>query len=161
MILTPQDIQGQVFNKKMNGYDKDEVKHFLVLVSEALENEIIEKEQIKKQYEKVKETLLKFEKREDVLRDTLVSAQRFSKDIKKNSEKEAEIVIKESEMKGEEIINNAIAREKNIKSEISNLKFKRKEIENDLINMLNSLKELIESYHMEDEGFEKVEYMSK
>ncbi len=161
MILTPQDIQGQVFNKKMNGYDKDEVKHFLVLVSEAFENEIMEKEKIRKKYEKAKETLLKFERREDLLRDTLVSAHRFSKDIKKNSEKEAEIVIKESEMKGEEIVNNAIAREKSIKSEIKNLKFKRKEIENDLINMLNSLKELIESYHIEDADFEKIEYMSK
>ena len=107
MILTPQDIQGQVFNKKVNGYDKDEVKQFLVLVSEALENEIIEKEKIRKKYDKTKEALLKFEKREDILRDTLVSAQRFSKDIKKNSEKEAEMIIKESEMKGEEIINNA------------------------------------------------------
>ena len=161
MILTPQDIQGQVFNKKLNGYDKDEVKQFLVLVSEALEGEIIEKEKIRKKYEKTKEALLKFEKREDILRDTLVSAQRFSKDIKKNSEKEAEMIIKESEMKGEEIINSAIIREKSIKSEINNLKFKRKEIESDLINMLNSLKELIESYHMEDEGFEKVEYISK
>ncbi len=62
MILTPQDIQGQVFNKKMNGYDKDEVKQFLVLVSEALENEIIEKEKFRKKFEKTKEALLKFEK---------------------------------------------------------------------------------------------------
>lgn len=161
MILTPQDIQGQVFNKKVNGYDKDEVKQFLVLVSEALESEIIEKEKIRKKYEKTKEALLKFEKREDILRDTLVSAQRFSKDIKRNSEKEAEMIVKESEMKGEEIINNAIIREKSIKSEIKNLKFKRKEIESDLINMLNSLKELIESYHIEDADFEKVEYISK
>ncbi len=161
MKLTPQDIQGQVFNKKMNGYDKDEVKQFLVLVSETLENEMIEKEKIKKKYEKTRDALLKFEKREDILRDTLVSAQRFSKDIKKNSEKEAEIIIKESEMRSEEIINNAIAREKSIKSEIKNLKFKRKEIENDLINMLNSLKELIESYHIEDDEFEKVEYIGK
>lgn len=161
MILTPQDIQGQVFNKKMNGYDRDEVRQFLVLVSEALENEIIEKENIKKKYEKSKEALLKFEKREEILRDTLVSAQRFSKDIKRNSEKESEIIIKEAEMKGEEILNNAISREKSIKNEIKNLKFKRKEIENDLINMLNSLKELIESYHIEDEDFEKVEYLGK
>lgn len=161
MKLTSQDIMGQNFNKKMNGYDREEVHQFLTLIAETLENEILEKEKIKKKFEKTKEALLKFERREEILRDTLVSAQRFSKDIKSNSEKEAEIIIKEAEMRGEEIINDALVRQKALKNEIKNLKFKRKEIENDLINMLNSLKELIESYHIEDEDFEKVEYLSK
>ncbi len=161
MKLTSQDIMGQNFNKKMNGYDREEVQQFLTLIAETLQNEILEKEKIKKKLEKTKEALLKFERREEILRDTLVSAQRFSKDIKSNSEKEAEIIIKEAELRGEDIINDALVRQKALKNEIKNLKFKRKEIENDLINMLNSLKELIESYHIEDEDFEKVEYLSK
>lgn len=161
MKLTPQDILGQTFRKKLNGYEKIEVQQFLVLAAESLESEIVEKENLKKKLEKAQKDLQKFEKREDILRETLVSAHRFSKDIKSNSEKEGEMIIKESEMRAEEIINNAMQRQKNLKTEIKNLKFKRKEIENDLINMLNSLKELIESYHIEDETFEKVEYLSK
>jgi predicted transcriptional regulator len=64
-------------------------------------------------------------------------------------------------MKAEDIIKNAIDRQKDLKEEIRSLKFKRREIESDLVNMLNSLKELIKSYQKEDEQFEKVEYLKR
>jgi cell division initiation protein len=161
MKITPQDILTQQFSIKVKGFDKDEVKNFLIQVSEVVEGEIQEKEKIKKKLETTIEKLAKFEKRDEILRDTLISAQKFSVDIKKNAKKESDLIIKEAEIKGEEIINNAINRQKDLKEEIRNLKFKRREIENDLVNMLNSLKELIESYHKEDTEFEKVEYLTK
>ena len=43
MKLTPQDILTQQFGSKVKGYDKDEVKNFLIQVVETLENEIQEK----------------------------------------------------------------------------------------------------------------------
>lgn len=161
MKLTPQDILSQQFTIKMKGFDKDEVNHFLMQIAEILENAILEREQFKIESDKTREKLAKFEKREDVLRDTLISAQKFSHEIKMNAEREAELVIKEAEIKAESIINNAIGRQRELKEEIRNLKFKRMEIENDIINMLSSLKELIETYRKEDENFEKIEYLAK
>jgi len=161
MKLTPQDILNQQFSIKMKGFDKDEVNHFLMQIAEMVEHEIIEREQLKKEFEKFKEKVAKFEKREDVLRDTLISAQKFSHEIKTNAEREAELVIKEAEIKAESIVQHAIGRQREIREEIRNLKFKRTEIENDIINMLTSLKELIETYRKEDEDFEKIEYLAK
>ena len=161
MKLTPQDILNQQFSLKMKGYDREEINHFLVQIAEMLESEILEREQLKKELDRVSEKLAKFEKREDVLRDTLISAQKFSHEIKTNAEREAELVIKEAEIKAEAIINNAVSRQREIKEEIRNLKFKRMEIENDIINMLTSLKDLIETYRREDEDFEKVEYLAR
>ncbi len=161
MKITPQDILSQKFDIKMKGYDKDEVNQFLMQIAEMLESEILDREQVKKELDKVKEKLAKFEKREDVLRDTLISAQKFSHEIKLNAERESELVIKEAEIKAEAIINNAINRQRDLKEEIRNLKFKRTEIENDIINMLSSLKELIESYRRDDKEFEKIEYIAK
>jgi len=157
--ILPQDILTHEFNSKGKGYDKDEVKNFLIQIAENIELENLEKESLKKELEQVKKNLNKLEKREDVLRDTLISAQKFSKEIKNNAEREARLIIKEAEMKAEEIINHAKKRQKDLNSEIRNLKFKRKEIENDLLNMLNSLKELIESYRKEDDEFEKIEFL--
>lgn len=159
MKLTPQEVISQEFSIKVKGYDKEEVKHFLMQVAESLETVILEREHLKKEFERIKENLTKFEKREDVLRDTLISAQKFSHEIKMNAQREAELIIKESEVKAESIINNAINRQRELKEEIRNLRFKRTEIEGDIINMLNSLKELIESYRKEDEEFDKVEYL--
>jgi len=161
MKLTPQDILTQEFSARVKGFDREEVKNFLVKIAEVLETEIQEKESLRKKLEEARETLAKFERREEILRDTLVSAQKFSAEIKANSQKESELIIKESEMRAEDIIQSAINRQKDLREEIRSLKFKRREIETDLVNMLNSLKELIESYHKEDEDFEKIEYISK
>jgi len=161
MKITPQEIAGQEFSLKVKGYDKEEVNHFKMQVAEALENEILVREKLKKELDKIRENLSKFEKREEVLRDTLISAQKFSHEIKMNAERESELIIKEAEVKAEAIINHAINRQRELKEEIRNLRFKRTEIENDIINMLNSLKELIESFRRQDEEFEKIEYMIK
>jgi cell division initiation protein len=161
MKITPQDILSQKFDIKMKGYDRDEVNQFLMQIAEMVESEILEREHLKKELDKAKEKLAKFEKREDVLRDTLISAQKFSHEIKLNAERESELVIKEAEIKAEAIINNAINRQRDLKEEIRNLKFKRTEIENDIIKMLTSLKELIESYRRDDEEFEKIEYLAR
>jgi len=161
MNLTPQDILTQQFGVKVKGFDKDEVTEFMRQVAKVLENEILEKGKLKKEIDKIKESLHKYERRDEVLRETLISAQKFSGEIKTNAEREAELIIKEAEIKSEEIINHAVNRHKTLKEEIRNLKFKRREIESDIINMLNSLKELIESYRKDDEDFDKVEYMGK
>jgi len=159
--LTPQDILTQTFAPRLRGFDRDEVKSFLIQVAEALENEIQEKETLRRDFARAQEKLTHFERREQVLRDTLVSAQKFSKEIEQHAQKESELIVREAEMKGEQIINGAMGRMKELNAEIRNLKFKRREIEDDLVHMLNSLKEMIESYREQDAEFDKVEYLGK
>ncbi len=161
MKLTPQDILSQKFTIKVKGYDKDEVNQLMVQAAQSLENEVLDRENMKKELERVREKLSQLQKREDVLRETLISAQKFSHEIKLNAQREADLVVKEAEIKAETIINSAIDRQRELKDEIRNLKFKRVEIENDIVGMLNSLRELIESYRKDDDAFEKIEYMAR
>src|SRR5512137_173107 len=91
MKLTPQDISNQTFASKIKGFDRDEVKNFLIQVVETLESEITEKEELKKGLEKFKENCAKYERREELLRDTLIAAQKFSGEIKLNAQKEGEL----------------------------------------------------------------------
>ncbi len=161
MKLTPQEILSQTFSTKIKGFHPDEVKSFLQQIAETLESEIQEKEEMKAKIEKLRENLGKLEKKEELLRDTLIAAQKFSSEIKANSHKEAELITRDAEMKSEEIIKHAAIRQMAIREEIKNLQFKRKEIESDIIHLLNSLKELIETYHKQDEEFDKIEYMGK
>ncbi|TFG77667.1 MAG: DivIVA domain-containing protein, partial [Chrysiogenales bacterium] len=159
MKLTPQEILSQTFSVKIKGFHPDEVKSFLQQIAETLESEIQEKEEMKAKMEKLRENLGKLEKKDELLRDTLIAAQKFSSEIKANSHKEAELITRDAEMKSEEIIKHAAIRQMAIREEIKNLQFKRKEIESDIIHLLNSLKELIETYHKQDEEFDKIEYM--
>jgi cell division initiation protein len=159
MDLTPQDILSFKFNSKLKGYDKDEVNNLLIQIAESFEELLLKKERRNEEVSKLKAKITSKEKDERILRETLISAQKFSNDIKKNAEKECEMLIKDAEIKAEEIINEAMLKTKEIKDAIKNLKFKRKELENDIIKMLHSLQELIKSYRKEDEDFEKIEYM--
>ena len=161
MKLTPQEILSQTFSTKIKGFHPDEVKSFLQQIAETLESEIQEKEEMKVKMEKLRENLGKLERKEELLRDTLIAAQKFSSEIKANSHREAELITRDAEMKSEEIIKHAGIRQMAIREEIKNLQFKRKEIESDIIHLLNSLKELIETYHRQDEEFDKIEYMGK
>jgi len=161
MKLTSQEILSQTFARRIKGYDPDEVKSFLQQIAETLESEIQEKEEMKSRTEKLREDLSKLEKKEELLRDTLIAAQKFSSEIKANSHKEAELITKDAEIKSEEIVKHAVIRQMAIREEIKNLQFKRKEIESDIIHLLNSLKELIETYHRQDEEFGKIEYLGK
>jgi len=161
MKLTPQEILSQTFSTKFKGLDPNEVKNFLQQVAETLEGEIQEKEELKAGMERLRESLSRLEKKEELLRDTLIAAQKFSSEIKANSHREAELITKDAEIKSEEIIKHAAIRQMTIREEIKNLQFKRKEIESDIIHLLNSLKELIETYHKQDEEFDKIEYLGK
>jgi cell division initiation protein len=161
MKLTPQEILSQTFSSKFKGLDPIEVKNFLQQVVETLESEIQEKEELKGGMERLRESLAKLEKKEELLRDTLIAAQKFSSEIKANSHKEAELITKDAEIKSEEIVKHAVIRQMAIREEIKNLQFKRKEIESDIIHLLNSLKELIETYHKQDQEFDKIEYLGK
>ena len=152
MKLTPQEILSQTFSSRFKGIDASEVRAFLQQVAETLEEEIQEKEELKKGMERL-------ERKEELLRDTLIAAQKFSSEIKVNSHKEAELITQDAEIKAEEIVKHAVLRQMGIREEIKNLQFKRKEIESDIIHLLNSLKELIETYHKQDEEFDKVEYL--
>lgn len=143
------------------GCDRDEVVQFLAQVAEQLENEILEKEKLKKKMEKLREDLARYEQKDDILRETLIAAQKFSQEIRNNAEKEAQLILKEAEIKSGEMITDAMNRRQNLREDIRNLKFKRQEMENDIIHMLNSLKELIETYRGEDQDFDKIEYMTK
>ncbi len=161
MKLTPQEILSQTFSVKFKGFDPNEVRNFLQQAAETLEGEIQEKEELKGAMERLRESLAKLEKREDLLRDTLIAAQKFSSEIKANSHREAELITKDAEIKSDEIVKHAVVRQMAIREEIKNLQFKRKEIESDIIHLLNSLKELIETYHKQDVEFDKIEYLGK
>ncbi len=159
MNVSPQDIQNQSFSNRLRGLDPEEVRSFLSTVAESMEAEIAEKEDLKMKLERMRESLQKLEKREEVLRETLIAAQKFSNEIKATAHREAEIIIKEAEMRAEDLMKRASERQRTVRDEIKSLTLRRREIENDLVHLLNSLREVIETYRQEDQEFEKIEFI--
>lgn len=158
-MINPQEIASQVFSSRFRGFDPEEVKSYLSQVAEIMLQHLLEKEDLKKENEGLRETMDRYKKREELLRDTLVAAQKFSTEIKNNAGREADMMIKEAELRAEELLRLEKERLDRLREEIKTLQFKRREMENDVMNMLNNLKELIRTYQQEDEEYNKISYL--
>lgn len=108
MRITPLDIQQQQFKGKMlGGLDPNDVDAFLQLVSQEMESLVRENTELKDQSRKVALQLEELTQRETNLRETMLAAQKITEEMKSNSQKEANLLISEAELKGERILADA------------------------------------------------------
>jgi len=141
--ITPSDIEKQEFTVKMRGYDKEEVRNFLLFIAQELSNLLLEMDELKKRYLQAEERIKEMESREKILKETLIAAQRFSEELKANAKKEAEITIKEAELKADQILSKAMERLRDVNTAISKMKAEKQHIVNEIRAFVISLQELI------------------
>ncbi len=107
MRITPLDIQQMVFKVGFRGYDKEEVNRFLeelALTVESLNRDnAVQREKIMF----LEQQLSELKRTEATLSNTLLSAQSLAEDVKRNAQREADLVIKEAELKAGELIRQA------------------------------------------------------
>ncbi|MEW6365115.1 MAG: DivIVA domain-containing protein [Acidobacteriota bacterium] len=150
MKLTPSDLQHQTFGVKFRGYDCEEVRAFLNLVSEEYESLVAESLRQKNDASRLREKLADFEERERILKDTLLSAQKVAEEMKDNAKKEAELIIKEAELRAEVVIEQAGDRLRQIQAEVSEVKLMRGNLEDQLQLYINNLQKLLDFHKEED-----------
>ena len=161
MKLTPLDIRRQEFKRVMRGYDPVEIDTFMEMTANEFEELLKSQKDMRDRVIELEGQLKDYRQIEKTLQQTLLQAQETTGKTYETARKEAELITRDAEIKSEEIIRHAVQRQQSIREEIKNLQFKRREIESDIIHLLNSLKELIETYHKQDEEFDKVEYLGK
>ncbi len=143
MRITPSDIEKQEFSVKMRGYDRDEVRNFLIFIAQEVSNLLLEMDELKKKYLQAEERIKEMESREKILKETLIAAQRFSEELKANAKKEAEIMIKEAELKADQIVAKAMERLREINMTINKMRAEKQNIINEIRAFVISLQELI------------------
>jgi len=107
MRITPLDIQQMVFKVSFRGYDKEEVNRFLEELAQTVE--LLNRDHAVQQ-EKIiylEQQLAELKRTEATLSNTLLSAQSLAEDVKRNAQREADLVIKEAELKAGELIRQA------------------------------------------------------
>lgn len=141
--LTPLDIQKQTFNTTFRGYSVDEVRAYLHLIAEELERLLKESEKLSSENVLLREEVSDYRDRERMLKDTLLSAQRVSEEIRNNADKEAEIIVKEAELRSEKMIGQAMARVGDIERAIQDLKIERKALRNKVQSTLTMFEQMV------------------
>lgn len=98
MEISPLDVRSQVFKKRFQGCDTDEVKQFLDMVADRMEAILKEKELLEKENIALKEKVEAYSNMEQTLRDTLLTAQKVGTDARANAEHNARNIIEDAEL---------------------------------------------------------------
>lgn len=144
MKITPIDIHQKVFKKaSFRGYDIDEVDEFLEKVGREFELLFSENQRLKERLGRAEEQMKDYIEMEKTLKETLIAAQKSSGELKLNAEKESELIIRESEIAAEKLVESAKNEARMIMKEIAKLKQQKKLIKLDLKSLLDSYYEML------------------
>jgi len=126
MPLTPLDVQQQRFRTRLGGgLDKAEVDAFLNLVANELERLIRENTELREDQRATRRLLEDYRSREEALKETMITAQKVTDEIKRSAEKEADIILGRAELDAERIIERAQDRLTELLRDIAELKRQR------------------------------------
>lgn len=152
MKITPMEIKQAGFRVRMRGYDREEVDSLLGLLSEEFESLIKENNSLKERLAILDEQLSELRKKEHALNDTLLKAHDLVEEIKQAAQKEAQLIMKEAELRREEVLSMARKEMAAIKSEIEGIKREKAiflEKTRSLVNIFNKIVNMEEADHEE------------
>jgi cell division initiation protein len=149
MKLTPLDIQQQKFQVKWRGYDKQEVETFLEMISEDVESLMQECNKLKSEIQKSEAQLVDFRENERAIQQTIMTTQKVSDDLKRNAQREAELIISEAKVAAGRIMNDARAQAEKVvgdsRYEVGKLTKELHDLKNRKMDYEVSFKSILES----------------
>ncbi len=157
MRITPLDIQQKQFPMKFRGFDVEEVYAFLEVIREEMEELLRENATLKENVQRAESHVKEYKEMENTLRETLMTAQQMVEDYKTNARKEAELLIKEAEIKADELIKGAQEKVIKIHEDIVDLKGIRRHFKEELRRLIeNHARMLDHDSYREGENREEV-----
>jgi len=154
MRITPLDIQQKQFPMKFRGFDVEEVYSFLEIIREEMEDLLRENANVKETVQRMENQLKEYRDMETTLRETLLTAQQMVEDYKTNARKEAELLVKEAELRADSLIKDAQEKVIKVHEDIVDLKGIRRHFKEEMKRMVESHLKMIEfdKEREEDEG---------
>ncbi len=164
MRITPLDVRNQRFGRRLSGINPDEVESFLALVSEDYEALVRENEGQGERIRQLEQRVEQLVADERLLKETLLSAQAMTSDLREAAIKESEVLVGEAEVKAEKILDAAHRRAAKLGEEIREMRGMRTRLAQVLRATLEThltLVDSIEEANHEDEDQAKVTYLAR
>ena len=135
--LTPLDVRRYDFGKALRGYDPERVEQFRTQVAEELERLTRQTQELEAKARGFHEQLRAFRERDKALNDALVSAQQLRGEIREQSEREAQLILREARGEADRIVEGS-------RGEIRHLQAHIVELERARRNYLAQLRVMVE-----------------
>ena len=136
---------------KFRGFDVEEVYAFLEVVREEMEDILRENASLKEAIQRAENQIKDFKDMESTLRETLMTAQNMVEDYKTNARKEAELLVREAEMRAETLLRDAQEKVIKIHEDIVDLKGIRRHFKEELKRLIEGHLKMLE-FDKEREG---------
>jgi cell division initiation protein len=120
--IAPVDIRNQNFKRVVRGADPEEVRIFLGIVADEMEKLISLNRELQQRVDTLEVQVEEYRKVETTLRDTLLTAERVSSESRENSRKEAELILRDAELRAERILDDTARRASELRREIVELR---------------------------------------
>lgn len=144
MKVSPMDIQRQTFGRRMRGLDADEVRAYLNIVAEEVAGLQMERDRLDQEVQSLRILVEEHRQRETILKNTLLTAQRMSEEIKEAARKQADSVVKESEIQADRLVELAQNRAHEVERGILDLRTHRIALRTDVRALLTRLTQILD-----------------
>jgi cell division initiation protein len=159
--MSPLEIQKREFSRKWKGLDPAEVQTFLVDVAEDMEDLARENANLETRLRSLEQENDEHRERERILKQTLLSAQQASEDIRGAARKEAELVVREAQDSSERLTHNALQRSAEIEKAIHELKIQRNNFRLQLQSMIELFQQVLDFDRDEDDKDRPLSYLTR
>jgi cell division initiation protein len=144
MRISPMDMRAQRFRSAMRGYDRTEVVAFLTEAADDYEHAMREIDRLRADLMRMEALLAEHRERENNLRDTLLTAQRVTDELKENAQAEAKLIVREAQGRADLLLQKAQVRLEELDHEVSELKLRRRDAEGSLESTIQALYRALE-----------------
>ncbi|KLU60476.1 septum site-determining protein DivIVA [Peptococcaceae bacterium CEB3] len=138
MQMTPMDIRGKTFVKRVRGYQPSEVDRFLQEAAEGFETVYRENFELKETVERLETELAHYKTLESMLQQSLVLAQQTAAEVKEAAGREAELIIREAEAASKRRLSQMEEKWTEIQAEIQGLLRRRELVRTQLKSFLEA-----------------------
>jgi len=156
MRVAPLDMRQQRFKTVFRGFDKAEVVGFLTEAADDYEHALREIDRLRQDLGRVESLLTEHRDREANLRNTLLTAQRLSDEIKDAAQNEARLVVKEAQGRSDLLLQKAQLRLDEVERDINEMRLRRRGVEGSLEASIQALYHALEFIREQDRPEEKV-----
>jgi len=143
MKVTPLDIQQKRFHVAFRGFERTEVEAFLDVVREEMEGLVREVTELREFHDTYDERMRDYRDREDTLKSTMITTHKLAEDIRENARKEAQLMVKDAELKYQQTLERAREEKLRLESEILELRRQKHHFLQDMRKVIQLHQEMV------------------
>lgn len=141
--ITPNEILQKRFSQSLRGAKPDEVYDFLKIVASEFEDLLRQNLLLSDKVKQLEEAVEEYRHMENTLKNTLISSQKIGQEIKEEAERKGNLLIRESELEADRIVQKAKQRKERLEEETFQLLNQHKRFRAEFVSLIDTHRRMI------------------